>query len=361
VAQQIENLRLLESAERYRSEAEEAARRATVEGWKKYIESRTENIIGYMYDSNEVKALDKEPEPSALTLPIKVGNDTIGKLSIREVESQDDQSAEIAKAVVERLGVHIENLRLLEETKRGQIELNKRALDLAAVSEISSASTRELDIQKLLETVVHLTKERFELYHAHIYLLNETADILKLAAGAGNVGRQMVAEGWQIPVDHQDSIVARAARTRQSVIANDIVHDKDSEFLSNRLLPDTRSEMAVPLTVGDRVLGVFDVQSDRVNAFSQEDASIQTTLASQIATALQNARTFAQAQGQAQREAMLNTINQKIQSATSVEAVLQIAARELGRALGAPLTIAQLGMGAKEPVSPGGNGSNSQN
>ncbi len=154
----------------------------------------------------------------------------------------------------------------------------------------------------------------------------------------------MVAEGWQIPVDHQDSIVARAARARQSVISNEIVHDKDSEFLSNRLLPDTRSEMAVPLMVGDKVLGVFDVQSDRIDAFTEEDANIQTTLASQVATALQNARSFNQARRHAERESMLNVINQKIQSATSVEAVLQIAARELGHALGAPMTIAQLSM-----------------
>jgi GAF domain-containing protein len=86
-----------------------------------------------------------------------------------------------------------------------------------------------------------------------------------------------------------------------------------------------------------------------------EDANIQTTLASQVATALQNARSFTQAQKQADREAMLNVISQKIQSATTVEAVLQIAARELGRALGAPLTAAQLNMNRQ--VS-GGNDTN---
>ena len=83
---------------------------------------------------------------------------------------------------------------------------------------------------------------------------------------------------------------------------------------------------------------------------------MQTTLAAQISVAVQNARTFAQAQHQAEREATLNVISQKIQSATTVEAALQIAARELGHALGAPLTIAQLGLkdrnngGEKQPV-----------
>jgi signal transduction histidine kinase len=102
----------------------------------------------------------------------------------------------------------------------------------------------------------------------------------------------MVSDGWSIPLDHEQSIVARAARIKQSVIANDLVRDANSGFLSNQLLPDTRSEMAVPMIVGDTVLGVFDVQSDTADYFSAEDANIFTTLASQVGVALQNARLF---------------------------------------------------------------------
>jgi signal transduction histidine kinase len=104
----------------------------------------------------------------------------------------------------------------------------------------------------------------------------------------------MVSESWNIPMDHEQSIVARAARNRKSVIANDLVRDANSSFLSNQLLPDTRSEMAVPMIVGDKVLGVFDVQSDVVDYFSAEDANIFTTLATQTAIALQNARLYAE-------------------------------------------------------------------
>jgi GAF domain-containing protein len=147
-----------------------------------------------------------------------------------------------------------------------------------------------------------------------------------------------------IPLQQEQSLVARAARTRQPVIVNDV--RSDSGWLPNPMLPDTLSEMAIPLVIGEQVLGVLDVQSDRLNAFSEEDANIQTTLASQVAAALQNARSFARAQKQAKQESMLNAISQKIQTATTVEAVLQIAARELGHALGAPLTIAQLGVKA---------------
>jgi signal transduction histidine kinase len=118
--------------------------------------------------------------------------------------------------------------------------------------------------------------------------------MLLLAAGAGEVGRIMVADNWSIPIDHPNSIVAAAAQDKKSIIANDVHRDKDSSFLSNRLLPDTRSEMAVPMIVGEQVLGVFDVQSDVADRFTEEDANIYTTLAAQVAIALQNARLYAE-------------------------------------------------------------------
>jgi GAF domain-containing protein len=95
-----------------------------------------------------------------------------------------------------------------------------------------------------------------------------------------------------------------------------------------------------------------------LNRFTEIDVNIKTTLAAQVAVALQNARTFEQAQNQAKRETMLNAIGQKIQGATTVESVLQIAARELGRALSAPLTVAQLSMAANNGNDTDKNNSN---
>ena len=189
-------------------------------------------------------------------------------------------------------------------------------------------------------------------YHAHIYLFNETGDTLQLTAGSGKVGKQMVSEGRSIPLDSEQSLVARSARTREGIVLNDVTTDQN--FLPNPLLPETRAEMAIPMIVNNQIIGVLDVQSETVGRFTEVDVNIKTTLASQVATALQNARSFAKAQRQAERETTLNTISQKIQSATTVEAVLQIAARELGHSLGAPLTIAQLGL--KEHNNGNGNG-----
>ena len=346
VAQQIENLRLLESAERFRHEAERAARLQTLEGWQKFVEARNAENLGYIYDTREVRpqAGGQEEDVSMFAMPLKARDEMIGKVSVQGLTHDDQESVELVNAVAERLSAHIENLRLFEETRMGQLELDKRARQLAAVAEISNVSSKELDVQKMLESVVHLAQRQFGLYHAHVFIYDEKTDALKITACGWKEGdeNEGAHETAAIPLDKEQSLVARAARTKQAVIANNVFLEPG--WLPNPLLPDTASELAVPLVIGDKVLGVLDVQSDRVNAFTEEDANIQTTLASQVVIALQNARSFTQAQKQAERESMLNVINQKIQSATSVEAVLQIAARELGHALGAPMTVAQLSM-----------------
>jgi signal transduction histidine kinase len=180
----------------------------------------------------------------------------------------------------------------ITERIQAQETVAKRATELATVAQVSTTASTVLDPDKLLQSVVDLTKERFALYHAHIYLADDAWQTLLLAAGAGEVGRMMVADNWSIPLDHPSSIVAAAARNKKSLIANDVYRDQDSAFLSNRLLPDTRSEMAVPMIVGEKVLGVFDVQSNIADYFTEEDVNIYTTLAEQVAIALQNARLY---------------------------------------------------------------------
>jgi GAF domain-containing protein len=352
VAQQIESLRLLDSAERYRFNAEQASRRLTREGWKEYMEVNADQGSSYIYDLKEVRPYnqveDQQIGDSGFSLPLKVRDETVGKLSVLGLKSDDKESLDLVNAVAERLGAHIESLRQFEETKRSQVELDKRAQQLEAVAEISTVSSKELDIDKMLHSVVHLTQRQFGFYHAHVFIYNENTAELRIAACGWKEGD--IHEGTDgttvIPIDQEQSLVARAARTKKPVIVNN-VHTEPG-WLPNPLLPDTNSEMAVPLIIGDQMLGVMDMQSDRLNAFSEEDANIQTTLAAQISTALQNARSFAKSQQQADRESTLNIISQKIQSATTVEAVLQIAARELGHALGAPMTIAQLSMKDKK-------------
>ena len=187
--------------------------------------------------------------------------------------------------------------------KQAEDTVAKHAAQLATVARISLVISAVLDLEKLLLEVVNLTKEQFNLYHAHIYLLNDAGDALMLTAGAGEIGLQMVAKNHSIPLNRARSLVARAAREKQGVIINDVTQAPD--FLPNLLLPDTRSELAMPLIVGGQLLGVFDIQSDEVNHFTQQDVSVQTILAAQIAVAIRNAQEFA-ARKQAKDELSLS-------------------------------------------------------
>jgi putative methionine-R-sulfoxide reductase with GAF domain len=222
----------------------------------------------------------------------------------------------------------------LQETLQGlEQRVAARTKDLAIVAEVGTATATILESKRLLQEVVDLTKERFNLYHSHIYLLDEKGENLVLTAGAGEPGRSMVAEGRTIPLSREQSLVARAARERKGVTVNDVTQAPD--FLPNPLLPDTRSELAVPMVVGGNVIGVFDIQSEQVGRFTDSDVNIQTTLAAQLATSIQNVRSFEQSRKQAELETMVNVIGSRIQRATSIEETLQTAIRELGIAVGA--------------------------
>jgi len=239
-----------------------------------------------------------------------------------EVTSADEIGtlAQTFNTMTERLGEAFEDVR-------------RRAAELATVAEVSTATSTILETKRLLQEVVDLTKERFNLYHSHIYLLDEKSENLVLTAGAGEPGRIMVSEGRTIPLDLEQSLVARAARDRQGVTVNDVTQAPD--HLPNPLLPDTRSELAVPMMVGGKVIGVFDIQSEQVGRFTESDVNIQTTMAAQLATSIQNVRSFERSKKEAELQSLVNMIGSRIQRTSTIEETLQTAIRELGTAIGA--------------------------
>jgi putative methionine-R-sulfoxide reductase with GAF domain len=250
-----------------------------------------------------------------------------GDLNARANVNTDDEIGELASSF------NIMTTQLRETLAGLEQRVQARTKDLATVAEVGTASATILESKRLLQEIVDLTKERFNLYHSHIYLLDEGGQNLALASGAGETGRQMVLKGHSIPLDREQSLVARAARERKGVTVNDV--SLAADFLPNPHLPDTRSELAVPMIVGGKMIGVFDVQSDQVGRFTDSDINIQTTLAAQVATSIQNVRSFEQSKAQADLESLVNAIGQKIQRATTVDDTLQTAIREIGLALGA--------------------------
>ncbi len=173
----------------------------------------------------------------------------------------------------------------LEERIAGRTE------GLKIVSQMSERLNAILEVEQLMLELVEQVKRGFNYYHAHVYLYDESQQNLVMMAGAGEAGQKMKAAGHAIATT-ASSLVAQAARTGNIVVVNN-VHE-DSNWLPNPLLPDTHSEMAIPIILQSEVVGVLDVQQNKTNAFDAGDTDLLRTLANQVAVSIRNAQLFTQ-------------------------------------------------------------------
>ncbi len=246
-------------------------------------------------NSQELQRMKEDNSVSDLMSPIILRGEAIGLLELEnESESRHytDDEIQLVKALCNQIAVSWENIELFSRTE-------KRAVELETVAQVSTAAATILDPQALLQSVVDLTQYSFDLYFVSVFLIEQDHATLTFQAGPGKVGEQMLAEQSTLKLGQKKSVIAKAARTREVVIVDDAT--THSDFMHHPLLPDTLSEMALPMIVADELIGIFDVQDVNLNRFSDDDIRTFSTLASQTAVALRNAQLYAEQMETVQR------------------------------------------------------------
>jgi GAF domain-containing protein len=214
--------------------------------------------------------------------------------SLRDAIARANQSEENLRISNQSLQELNQNLEIRVAARTADVETanqrnEKRAKQFEAIAQVARATTTNQNLETLLPNLVNLISNQFGFYHAGIFLLDEAKEFAELRATNSDGGKRMLNRGHKLGIG-QTGIVGFVSATGNPRIALDV--GADAAFFNNPDLPSTRSEMALPLRVGDEIIGVLDIQSIISNAFQEEDIEVLSTLADQVSIAIQNARSF---------------------------------------------------------------------
>ncbi len=206
-----------------------------------------------------------------------------GNLSVPLPTAGRDEVGILAETFRDMVGQLRDSFATLEQ------RVEARTAQLRASADVGRATASILDPNRLLSKVVNLISDRFGFYYAAIFTLDETGKYAVLREATGEAGGLLKERGHKLEVGGE-SMVGTATAMRQPRVALDV--GREPVRSANPLLPDTRSEIALPLVVGDRVLGALDVQSTQEAAFDEASVAVLQSMADQVAVAIANAQSF---------------------------------------------------------------------
>ncbi len=223
---------------------------------------------------------------SEMALPLIVGKEVIGALTIQS--AMEDAFTEIditsLQAMADQLAIAIQNAHAHAQAQR-------RAHLLETAAQVGRNATSILNLDLLLPQTVDLICETYDFYYAAIFLVDETGQWALLRAGHGEAGQIMLERGHKLEVA-DTSMIGWCIKHKQARIALDV--GQDAVRFDNPLLPQTRSEMALPLVAGDKAIGAVSIQSAQKAAFSRDDITSLQAMADLLAVAIENAHLLAE-------------------------------------------------------------------
>lgn len=264
---------------------------------------------------------------SWLGVPMVARGEAIGAIIIQDLEKEysfDEHDLRFVMAVANQISGALYNVRLLDESRRS-------ALQFETAAEIARDISSSLNLDELLQKAVSLIRSRFEFYHAGVLLKDLTGEYIVVREATGEAGAQMKRAGYKLGVGSK-SVVGFVSGRGEVLVVNDT--ERDATYHFNPLLPDTRSEAAIPLKIGERIVGVLDVQSTETYAFAEDNLRTLQILADQLAVAVVNTELFAETQEHLAQHRLLHHITTTAASGTTLEEALQSAVNGLQVTLG---------------------------
>ncbi len=304
-----------------------------------HIQSTPENRA--KYNSFQVGSIDEVHE-HWLGLPLIVTNELIGVLSLQNLDPFSERDIELLTTIAGTLAIAVNNLLQLEAVQKAlEIQLQQR-LQMQTAAEVAAAATTVLKQDTLAQGAVELIKDRFNLYYVGLFLVEDDYAVLK--AGTGEAGEAQLAAKRRLKVGGQ-SLIGGATNDGKPRITQDVT--TDPEWLPNPHLPDTRSELALPLRVREKTIGALTVQSTVPGLFSDDLIGALQIMGDQLAVAIQNAQLLANAEARARRQAYLNEISAQLHQSADVETIVGIGLRALSKQLNGTAVELQLGRQTK--------------
>lgn len=251
--------------------------------------------------------------PVASNIPLKIGDYSFGQVQLPAALSLSPEDEEFVAVLVREMGSALSNAQFLQTARAYSNQLS-----LAA--DVSRAATTILDRETLITEAVELIRSRFDFYYVGLFLLDETGETAVLHAGTGTAGAQMVAEKHQLVVGGA-SMIGTAVATGQPRVEQDV--SRAHLFTRNPHLPETQSELALPLRARGRTVGALTVQSKETGAFNPESITALQSLADQLGVAIENASLFAQTERNLAESTLLYETSRRINQATTPEEVYQ--------------------------------------
>jgi len=265
-----------------------------------------------------------EPTFNVLAVPIKRGDTLLGALYVDDpdVESRfEERDVRLATLFANQAAIAMENARLYEEERR-------RSLQRKTIAEVGRAIAAILDPDTLLSRVVDLIAQGFGYYRVHIFQADQDSGYAVYRAGTGEAALTIAEEGLRLRIG-EEGLVGWVALHGQPLLVNDV--SQDPRYYSHPELPDTRSELDVPIRLGERMIGVLDVQSTELNAFDESDLAALETLADQLAVAIENARLYEKERQQREEAETLRQATQALSTTLDLQEVFESILRGLQR------------------------------